>query len=338
VLTVTDDEGATGTDSKSVSPASAPATLHVGDLDGNSTKERNKWTAIVTISVHDAAHGPVASATVTGAWSNGASGDGVCVTDAGGSCSLSRSGISTKVPSVDFAVDAVSHATLGYAPGDNHDPEGDSNGTAIRVYLEPLANQPPVASFVYACTDHTCDFDATGSYDPDGTIASYVWDWGDGGTGGGVTTSHTYLGDGSCAVLLTVADNGGATASQAQTVRLGDAGSALHVGDLDGSAVVVNKKFWKATVTITVHDAGHAPLAGATVSATWSGSASGSGYCLSDAAGRCTLASSNIAQGSSPATSTVDSVALAGYAYDPLANHDPDGDSDGTSIVVALVP
>ena len=56
-------------------------------------------------------------------------------------------------------------------------------------------NDPPVATFTYDCTDLACDFDASGSYDPDGTIVSYEWDFGDGDTGSGVTPSHTFPAD-----------------------------------------------------------------------------------------------------------------------------------------------
>ena len=38
--------------------------------------------------------------------------------------------------SVTFTVTGVSHPSLGYQLGDNHDPDGDSNGTAITV-LKP---------------------------------------------------------------------------------------------------------------------------------------------------------------------------------------------------------
>src|SRR5262250_1346777 len=46
------------------------------------------------------------------------------------------------------------------------------------------------------------------SSDPDGTIASYAWTFGDGASGAGVTASHTYAAGGTYPVSLTVTDNG----------------------------------------------------------------------------------------------------------------------------------
>ena len=56
-------------------------------------------------------------------------------------------------------------------------------------------------------------FNASNSYDPDGSITSYFWDFGDGTNATGVTTNHIYIDDGVYAVTLTVTDNRGATAS-----------------------------------------------------------------------------------------------------------------------------
>ena len=54
-------------------------------------------------------------------------------------------------------------------------------------------------------------FDGSSSSDQDGTIASYDWIFGDGGSATGRTTNHTYQSAGSYSARLTVTDNGGAT-------------------------------------------------------------------------------------------------------------------------------
>ena len=81
-------------------------------------------------------------------------------------------------------------------------------------------NSPPTASFTYGCTDLSCDFDGTGSSDSDGSISSYEWTFGDGGTSSGATASHTYATGDTYTVTLTVTDDGGATDSQSQDVTV----------------------------------------------------------------------------------------------------------------------
>ena len=49
-----------------------------------------------------------------------------------------------------------------------------------------------------------------GFTDPDGTIASYAWTWGDTTAGTGKTATHTYPTAGSYQVSLTVTDDRGA--------------------------------------------------------------------------------------------------------------------------------
>jgi len=50
-------------------------------------------------------------------------------------------------------------------------------------------------------------FNASASYDPDGTITSYAWDFGDSRTGTGRITTHPYASVGTFNVSLTVTDN-----------------------------------------------------------------------------------------------------------------------------------
>jgi subtilisin family serine protease len=118
-------------------PAPTPTTspsvvLHVGDLDGTSGRNGNGWRATVTILVHNAAEQPVSGATVSGLWSN--SGSTVsCTTGTNGTCSLSTGRINNSVTSVDFTVSNIAASGATYDPTQNHDPDGDSNGTTITV-------------------------------------------------------------------------------------------------------------------------------------------------------------------------------------------------------------
>jgi hypothetical protein len=84
---------------------------------------------------------------------------------------------------------------------------------------------------------------------------------------------------------------------------------------------------------VTVHDETHSLVANATVNGTWSGAYTGTGSCTTDASGTCSITSGN-ASGTST-TFEVVGINHNSFTYDPGANHDPDGDSDGTSIAVS---
>lgn len=81
-------------------------------------------------------------------------------------------------------------------------------------FFSNIANDPPVASFTFTPTapnvSQTVTFNATASSDPDGTIASYKWDFGDLTvvTETDPITTHAYADAGNYTVTLTVTDNG----------------------------------------------------------------------------------------------------------------------------------
>ena len=97
-------------------------------------------------------------------------------------------------------------------------------GTELAVWIQLIPNQDPTASFTAVPTAGDgplpVTFDATASDDPDGTIVSYDWDYGDQTAGSGQTPSHTYSGPGSYTVILTVTDNRGGTATATTTVTV----------------------------------------------------------------------------------------------------------------------
>ena len=74
-----------------------------------------------------------------------------------------------------------------------------------------VLNQAPVAAFTPTATGLSVAVDGSASADPDGTIASYAWNFGDNGTATGATASHTYTTAGTYQVTLTVTDDKGAT-------------------------------------------------------------------------------------------------------------------------------
>jgi len=110
-------------------PPPEPMTTHVGDLDGTASGP-GRWTATVTITAHDGAHGPLAGVTVTATWQGGA--PATCTTGATGVCTVSRR-VAKSQASVWLQVTGLSKAGFTYASSANHDPDGDSDGTTITV-------------------------------------------------------------------------------------------------------------------------------------------------------------------------------------------------------------
>jgi len=92
----------------------------------------------------------------------------------------------------------------------------DDGGQASTTLLGVnVVNRPPVARAAASprllFTGEMSAFNATGSADPDGSIVSYLWDFGDGANASGPLASHAYSKDGSYKATLTVTDDRGAT-------------------------------------------------------------------------------------------------------------------------------
>ncbi|PPB48296.1 PKD domain-containing protein [Arthrobacter pityocampae] len=102
------------------------------------------------------------------------------------------------------------------------DDAGAIHTTSKAVTVEAAApvNTPPTAAFTQTSSGLTASFDASTSTDPDGTVASYAWTFGDGTTGTGVKASKTYAAAGSYLVTLKVTDNAGEPNSVSSAVTV----------------------------------------------------------------------------------------------------------------------
>lgn len=157
--------------------------------------------------------------------------------------------------------------------------------------------------------------------------------------GDAMTTSYTDGGaqpGASYSYTITATDGVGNTsgASNAATISIPSGGGTMHVGDLDRGAMKQGTKNWVGQVSVLVDNGSHASVAGAVVTGTWSGGFSGTASCTTDTSGRCTVVTGNIPNKKTSATFTVTSVTASGLSYASGANHDPDGDSNGSQITV----
>lgn len=182
-LTVTDGQGATGSVSQNVVVApvnQAPVAAFASTV--------SDMSASFDASASTDAEGPIASY----AWDFGDGHTGAGVTAAHTYGAPGTYSVTLTVTDAAGATNAVAHDVI--------------------AALAPV-NQAPTAAFTSTATGLDATFDGTASADAEGPIASYAWDFGDGHSGTGATTSHSYGSAGTYHVTLTVTDGAGATGS-----------------------------------------------------------------------------------------------------------------------------
>ena len=133
-------------------------------------------------------------------------------------------GKATTIGAVRKAIESTAK-DLGAAGWDNKFGWGLVNAYQAVLY-DPSAvpaNQSPIAN---AGADKSgrvnrwISFDGGGSSDPDGSIVSYNWNFGDGGTASGVRVNHRFVQAGTYTVTLTVTDDQGALGQDTATATI----------------------------------------------------------------------------------------------------------------------
>ena len=192
-----------------------------------------------------------------------------------------------------------------------------SNSISITVRA-PAPNRRPVARA--SATPKTgaapleVAFSSSGSRDPDGTINSYAWSFGDGATSTEPNPSHTYAVAGTYTATLTVTDNNGATTA-ARSLKI----TAYMASVKDITLTALRGKtgpYAKATVTIVTQSG--RPAVSAVVNGMWSNETSPRSK-KTGASGRVSFTSPVLVGGGTLTFSVIDVMKFS-YQYDSSQN------------------
>lgn len=114
----------------------------------------------------------------------------------------------------------------------------DSVSTPVIVSTSAPANEKPVAKIAatppVGNSPLKVTFDASASYDPDGSISEYHWNFGDGDTAVGNVVQHAYTNPGAFSASLTVRDNmGGSATASKEILCTQESPLNIKVGQID---------------------------------------------------------------------------------------------------------
>jgi PKD repeat protein len=172
----------------------------------------------------------------------------------------------------------------------------------------------------------TVSFVGSNSYDPDGIIASYLWNFGDGTTSTLSNISHSYSTAGTYNASLTVTDNSGASSTGslsivASAVPPVTSSKYLKVSSMVTSWVRSSSTTGYASCRIRVLDQSGNAVPSATVNVAVSGLVSGTATATTNNNGYVTIKSSRLSSSlKGTITFTVTNLSRTGYTYDSTKN------------------
>jgi PKD repeat protein len=136
---------------------------------------------------------------------------------------------------------------------------GSNGGDTITTGKSTVENLPPIADLTagepyQGFVNSEMLFNASLSYDPDGYLTSWSWDFGDESNDEGETTTHVYLTAGVYTVMLTVTDNKGATNTSETSVLISQQNRPPSSPEINGSTQGNNGIDYTFTVVSTDDD------------------------------------------------------------------------------------
>jgi len=200
-------------------------------------------------------------------------------------------------PSNSYAVEGTYNVSLTVTDDGG---VSDTANTSLTV-SDGINNAPNAVITMIDCSNATriCSFDASGSTDSDGTISSYDWDFGDGNSGSGVTTGHTYDSYGDYPVVLTVTDNGGAADSATGTASLTEptAATTMSVASIFVDTLNAAGGYKSPRATVVIDDDQGNPVGSVDVTGNFTGDGAGTDTGSTDGTGTAVLVSPSSLKG-----------------------------------------
>ncbi|MFO1439283.1 MAG: PKD domain-containing protein [Verrucomicrobiaceae bacterium] len=161
-------------------------------------------------------------------------------------------------------------------------------------------------------------FSSSGSYDPDGTIAAYDWDFGDGTTSTVANPVKSYANPGTYTASLVVVDNTGLSSVADTVVIVVQSNKVVYVGNIT-MTLSSTKQGYAATATVTVRNQTGALVSNAKVNGSWSGLTKGAVSGTTSRSGTAAFTSTRT-KTRGTFTFTVTGITLSGYTYAPTRN------------------
>ena len=296
-------------------------TVFVNDIDATSAwVDSSTWSLAYTFTIVDHQNQLVENATLSGRWARGLSGTFTCTTDASGACTVAVETVTDQLSEVEAEVLNIDHWLLTYNKDNNHDVDGSSNGTKLKVV--PPADRPTVS---------VADLDAisawTSSITWESSIVVTLVD-----NLGKPAANATVFGlwsKGLSGTLVCVTDNNGQCVIEAgtlpesieqlelevtavfHTMLYYDEGNnddpdndsdgtkmridapayrpGMQINSMTGTASWLDGNRWQAEATLTVLDDQMNPVSNAVVVFEWTKGATDSGTCVTDVNGQCTV-------------------------------------------------